>query len=128
MAIVNITVTKPSGSLVVNPLSADSTIGTQLVWTLDAAVTGSFETGQPFAWHPDCVPPAGTCSAPVLSNADRTLSMDFLTDTDMNLAYKLFARLSNGKIVTTSYGPIGSEPVSAVNPKLPPSSPKIKNR
>ncbi|MBA4286391.1 MAG: hypothetical protein C0434_12760 [Xanthomonadaceae bacterium] len=128
MTIFNIAVTKPSGNLVVNPLVADSTTGATLVWTLDAAVAGAFDTTQPFAWHPDSVPPAGTCSAPTLSNANKTLSINFLSSTELNLAYKLFVRMSNGKIVTTAYGPVGTEPVGAGNPRIPPSSPKIKNR
>ncbi|MCX7061504.1 MAG: hypothetical protein NTZ11_11520 [Gammaproteobacteria bacterium] len=125
---VNIAVTKPAGNLVVAPLAADSTTGTTLVWTLDPAIAGSFDTGQPFAWHPDSVPPAGTCSTPTLSNANKTLSLSILSATSLNLAYKLFVRMSNGKIVTTVFGPPGTEPVGAGNMKIPPVSPKIRNR
>ena len=125
---VNIAVTKPGGNLVVAPPEADSTAGTTLVWTLDPAVAGSFDTAQPFAWHADSVPPAGTCSAPTLSNANRTLSLQILSATSLNLAYRLFVRTSNGKIVTTVFGPLGTEPVGAGNMKIPPSSPKIRNR
>jgi len=128
MTTFNIAVSKPSGNLAVDPLVADSTTGTTLVWTLDAAVAGSFDNSQPFAWHPDCVPPAGTCSAPTLSNGNKTLSISFLSATWLNLAYKLFVKLNNGKIVTTVYGPPGTEPVTSGGPKIPPSSPKIKNR
>jgi len=127
MAIVNITVSKPSGNLVTTPNVANSTTGTTVVWTLDASVTGGFNTTKPFEWYPDCGPPAGTCTAAAISSDGRSLSMNFLASTDLNLAYKLFVTLSNRKIATTSYGPIGSEPVGAGNTRLPPSSPKIKN-
>ena len=128
MAIVNIAVSKPSGSLVATPTVASSTTGSTVVWTLDAAIAGVFNATKPFEWYTDCGPPVGTCTAATISNAGRTLSMDFLASTDLNLAYKLFVTLSNGKIATTSYGPIGTVPVGAGNARLPPTSPKIKNQ
>ena len=127
MTIVNIAVSKPSGSLVVAPDVASSTTGTTVVWTLDASVTGVFNAAKPFEWYTDCGPPAGTCTTATISNAGRTLSIGFLTATELNLAYKLFVTLTNGKIATTTYGPIGNVPVGGGNTRLPPSSPKIKN-
>ena len=128
MAIVNIAVSKPSGNLVATPEVANSTTGTTVVWTLDASVAGVFSATKPFEWYPNGGPPSGTCTAATITNAGRSLSMDFLTSTALNLAYKLFVTLSNGKIATTSYGAIGTVPVGAGNPRLPPSSPKIKNQ
>ena len=93
MAIVNITVSKPSGNLVTAPNVAASTTGTTVVWTLDASVTGGFNTTKPFEWYPDCGPPAGTCTAATIGSNGRSLSMDFLASTDLNLAYKLFVKI-----------------------------------
>ena len=126
MTIVNISVTKPASNLEVSPLAVDTTAGTSVVWTLDASIAGTFNTAQPFAWHVDSVPPAGTCGAPALSNGNRTLTISFSSTVDLNLAYKLFVRLSNGRIASTAFGPLGTEPVGGGSHKIPPSSPKIK--
>ena len=127
MTTVNIAVTKPSSGLVASPDVVSTTGGSVVTWTLDAAVTGGFNTTKPFEWYPDCGPPAGTCSAPTIGSGGRSLSISFLAAIELNLAYKLFVTQSNGKIVTTTYGPIGSVPVGGGNTRLPPSSPKIKN-
>jgi len=74
------------------------------------------------------LPGIRTCATPTLSNANKTLSLSILSATSLNLAYKLFVRMSNGRIVTTVYGALGNEPVGAGSMKTPPASPKIRNR
>lgn len=127
MANVNISVTRPGSGLAVTPDIAGSTHGSTVVWTLDAAIAGVFNPPQPIDWFTDCGPPQGACSTPTISNAGRTLTINITTTTELNLAYKLFVRLGTGKIISTTYGPIGNVPVGGGNPRLPPSSPKIKN-
>ncbi|WP_293374608.1 hypothetical protein [Nevskia sp.] len=106
MSIINIAVTRPFSALVLKPGVVAASAGDTVVWTLDASVVGSFDSGQPFAWYPHSAPPDGACSSITLAPDGRRGTMHFHADVTLEQAYQLFVKLDNGTLATTALRPI----------------------